>query len=196
MKKMTMKKTTPLRKSLLVALSVTSLSVASVTVSQAATSSAPLNEVAAATQSKISLEQALAIATKSVKGDVISAEYDQDDNTANGNYELKIITNNMEQEVTVNANTGKVTKDETERLDKDDLAEYGTIRDAKVSLSQAIKNANQTVKGTVLEAEYDMDFGKPVYKIEIGKGNQIHKVVVDSATGNITRNQASDVDDD
>ncbi len=41
-----------------------------------------------------------------------------------------------------------------------------------------------------------MDFGKPVYKVEIGKGNQIHKVVVDSMTGKITRSQVSDVDRD
>ena len=96
----------------------------------------------------------------------------------------------------MNANTGKVTKGDTERLDKEDLAEYKAMKQAKVSLSQAIKKANQTLKGKVLEVGFDIDFGKPVYKVEIGKGNQIHKVVVDSMTGKITRSQVSDVDRD
>jgi uncharacterized membrane protein YkoI len=192
-----MKKISTLRKPLLIAVSAISISVATVAVGQAATATAPINEVKAAAQSKITLEQALAIATKAVKGDVISADYDQEDRTVNGYYDIKIITNNSEHEVKVNANTGKVIKGDVERLDKEDLAEYTTMKQAKVSLNQAIKKANQTIKGTVLEAEFDMDFGKPVYKIEIGKGNQIHKVVIDSMNGNITRSQvsAADIDD-
>lgn len=191
-----MKKISTLRKPLLIAVSAISISVATVAVGQAATATAPMHEVKAATQSKISLEQALAIATKTVKGDVISADYDQEDRTANGHYDIKIITNNSEQEVKVHANTGKVTKGDMERLDKEDLAEYNAMKQSKVSLTQAIKKANQTLKGTVLEAEFDMDFGKPVYKVEIGKGNQVYKVVVDSMSGNITRSQVSDVDRD
>ncbi|MGP9689721.1 PepSY domain-containing protein [Psychrobacter sp. AOP22-C1-C5] len=192
-----MKKISTLRKPLLIAVGAISISVATVAVGQAATATAPINEVKAAAQSKITLEQALAIATKAVKGDVISADYDQEDRTANGYYDIKIITNNSEHEVKVNANTGKVIKGDVERLDKEDLAEYNTMKQAKVSLNQAIKKANQTLKGTVLEADFDMDFGKPVYKIEIGKSNQIHKVVVDSMNGNITRSQvsAADIDD-
>ena len=182
-----------LKKSLVMALSVASFSMASVSASQAATA---MNEVTAASQSKISLEQALPLANKAVKGDIISADFDQEDRNANSHYDINIVTNNNEQEVSVNANTGKVTKGDTERLDKEDLAEYKAMKQAKVSLSQAIKKANQTLKGKVLEVEFDMDFGKPVYKVEIGKGNQIHKVVVDSMTGKITRSQVSDVDRD
>ncbi len=181
-----MKKTSTLKKSLAVALSVATLSMASISASQAATS---MNEITAASQTKISLEQALTLANKAVKGDIISADFDQEDRAEDSHYDIKIIANSNDQEVRVNASTGKVTKDETERLDKDDLAEYNTMKQAKVSLSQAIKNANKTLKGTVLEAEFDMDFGKPVYKIEIGKANQVHKVVVDSMTGKIISSQ-------
>jgi len=186
-----MKKTSALKKSLAVALSVATISMASVSASQAATS---MSEIAAASQSKVSLEQALTLANKAVKGDIISVDFDQEDRAENSHYDIKMIANNNEQEVRVNANTGKVTKDETERLDKEDLAEYNTMKQAKVSLSQAIKNANKTLKGTVLEAEFDMDFGKLVYKIEIGKGNQVHKVVVDSMTGKITSSQVDNDD--
>lgn len=186
-----MKKKSTLKKSLAVALIVATISMASVSASQAATS---MSEIAAASQSKISLEQALTLANKAVKGDIISVDFDQEDRAENSHYDIKMIANNNEQEVRVNANTGKVTKDETERLDKEDLAEYNTMKQAKVSLSQAIKNANKTLKGTVLEAEFDMDFGKPVYKIDIGKGNQVHKVIVDSMTGKITSSQVDNDD--
>ena len=71
-----MKKLSTLKKSLVIALSVASFSMASVSASQAATA---MNEVTAASQSKISLEQALALANKAVKGDIISADFDQED---------------------------------------------------------------------------------------------------------------------
>lgn len=177
-----MKKILTLKKSLAVALSVATLSAAAIPVSQAATS---MNETMAASQSKISLEQAMTFANNAVAGNIISAGFDQEDRMENNHYEIKIIANNNEQEVIVNASTGKVIKDERERLDKEDLAEYNAMKKAKVSLSKAIKSANKTLNGTVLEAEFDMDYGKPVYKIEIGKGNQIYDIVVDSMTGKV-----------
>ncbi|MGP5658589.1 PepSY domain-containing protein, partial [Psychrobacter celer] len=99
-----MKKLSTLKKSLVMALSVVSFSIASVSASQAAPA---MNEVTAVSQSKISLEQAMALANKAVKGDIISADFDQEDRNANSHYDINIITNNNEQEVSVNANTGK-----------------------------------------------------------------------------------------
>ncbi|MGE6571983.1 PepSY domain-containing protein [Psychrobacter namhaensis] len=191
-----MKKLSTLSKPLVMALSMASISVVTVAVSQAATTKAPSSEQQAASQSKIDLEQALLLANKAVKGDIVSVGYDQEDRTVNGNYEIKIITNNNEQEVKVHANTGKVTKEEVERLVKEDLAEYKAMKQAKLTLTQAISKANQTLKGTVLEAEFETDFGKPVYKVEIGKDNQVYKIVVDSTTGNIIRSQARAADSD
>lgn len=191
-----MKKLSTLSKPLVMALSMASISVVTVAVSQAATTKAPSSEQQAASQSKIDLEQALLLANKAVKGDIVSVGYDQEDRTVNGNYEIKIITNNNEQEVKVHANTGKVTKEEVERLDKEDLAEYKAMKQAKLTLTQAISKANQTLKGTVLEAEFETDFGKPVYKVEIGKDNQVYKIVIDSTTGNIIRSQARAADSD
>ena len=105
----------------------------------------------------------MALANKAVKGDIISADFDQEYRNENSHYDINIITNNNEQEVSVNANTGKITKWETETNSR--LAEYKAMKQAKVSLSQAIKKANQTLKGKVLEVEFDIDFGKPVYEV-------------------------------
>ena len=177
-----MKNISTLKKLLAIALSVATLNVVAIPMSQAATS---MNETVAASQSKISLEQAMVLANKAVAGNIISAGFDQEDRMENNHYEIKIIANNNEQEVIINANTGEVIKDKMERLDRDDLAEYNAMKQAKISLSQAMKSANKTLNGTVLEAEFDMDANKPVYKIEIGKGNQVHDVVVDSITGKV-----------
>lgn len=177
-----MKNISTLKKLLAIALNVATLNLVAIPMSQAATS---MNETVAASQSKISLEQAMVLANKAVAGNIISAGFDQEDRMENNHYEIKIIANNNEQEVIINANTGEVIKDKMERLDRDDLAEYNAMKQAKISLSQAIKNANTTLNGTVLEAEFDMDANKPVYKIEIGKGNQVHDVVVDSITGKV-----------
>ena len=127
----------------------------------------------------------MTLANKMVAGDIVSAEFDQEDRMENNHYEISIITNNNEQDIIVNANTGKVIKDEMERLDREDVAEYNTMKQAKISLSQAIKNANQKLNGTVLEAEFDMEADKPVYKVEIGSGNQVHEVIVDRMTGKV-----------
>lgn len=174
-----MKNISTLKKILAIALNVATLNVVAIPMSQAATS---MNETVAASQSKISLEQAMVLANKAVAGNIISAGFDR---MENNHYEIKIIANNNEQEVIINANTGEVIKDKMERLDRDELVEYNAMKQAKISLSQAIKNANTTLNGTVLEAEFDMDANKPVYKIEIGKGNQVHDVVVDSITGKV-----------
>ncbi|MGP5311148.1 PepSY domain-containing protein [Psychrobacter faecalis] len=47
-----------------------------------------------------------------------------------------------------------------------------------------------------MEAGFDIDFGKPAYKIEIIKGTQVHKVLVDSMTGKIIRSQVETADND
>ena len=179
------KKTSNLKKSLAVALSVATLSVAAMPVSQAAMTNTAMTETVAAAQSNISLDQAMTLANKTVAGDIVSVGFDQEDRMENNHYEISIIANNNEQDIIVNANTGKVIKDEIERLDREDMAEYNTMKQAKISLSQAINSANQTLNGTVLEAEFDIEADKPVYKVEIGSGNQVHDVMVDSMTGKV-----------
>ena len=85
----------------------------------------------------------------------------------------------------IDSNTGKVLKPKQEKLDKEDMAEYSAMKQSKMTLTQAIQKATQTVNGKVLEAEFDVDNGKSVYEIKVVKGNEIHKVVVDSMTGKI-----------
>lgn len=191
-----MKNLSTLSKSIIMVLSIAGVSTAAIAVGQSTTTRTEVSEAVAAAQSKISLEQAIFIAKKTIKGDVVSVDFDQNDHSAGGNYEVKTIANNTEYKVKIDANSGKVLSNKQEKLDKEDIAEYNAMKKSKTSLNQAIQKANQSVKGKVIEAGFDMDFGKPTYKIEIIKGTKVHKVVVDSMTGKIIRSQVEAADND
>ena len=70
------------------------------------------------------------------------------------------------------------------------------MKNSKVSLAQAMEKATQNVNGKVIEAGFDVDNGKSVYEIKVAKGNQIHKVVIDSMTGKVISSRLESSDDD
>ena len=139
-------------------------------------------------QSQITLEQALVIANNRVKGDVIEVEFDQGSEKTDDKYEVSIIAQGAEHNVNIDAYTGKVLAVEQKTLDTQDIAEYSAMKQAKISLTQALEQAKQTISGTVVEAEFDGDHGKSDYKIEVVQGAQLHKMVVDSMTGALITN--------
>lgn len=186
-----MKKLSTLSKSLLIALSVLGIGTLAVASSQIpAISGAKTSNAVAIAQSKISLEQAIAIAQKTVKGDLISAEFDQNDYMAGGEYEIELINNGVEHEVKVDASSGKILKSKQEKMDQDDLAEYNAMRQTQIT--QAMQKATQSVGGKITEAEFNFDNGIPAYEIEIAKGMDIHKLVIDSMNGQVISSQLDD----
>lgn len=191
----TIKKLSTLSKSLLIALSVLGIGTLAVAsgqipaISGAKTSDAIAIAIA---QSKISLEQAVAIAQKTVEGDLISAEFDQNDYMAGGEYEIKLIDSGMEHKVKVDASSGKVLKSKQGKMDQDDLAEYNAMRQAQKTLTQAMQKATQSVGGKITEAEFDFDNGIPAYEIEIAKGMDINKLIIDSMNGQVVSSQLDD----
>lgn len=189
----TMKKLSTLSKSLLIALSVLGIGTLAVASGQIpAISGAKTSDAVAIAQSKISLEQAVAIAQKTVKGDLISAEFDQNDYMASGEYEIKLINDGVEHEVKIDASSGKVLKSKQEKIDQDDLAEYNAMRQAQITLTQAMQKATQSVGGKITEAEFDFDNGIPAYEIEIAKGMDINKLIIDSMNGQVVSSQLDD----
>lgn len=62
------------------------------------------------------------------------------------------------------------------------------MKQAQISLTQAMQKATQSVNGKAIEAEFDFDNGIPSYEIEIAKGTQTHKLVIDSMTGKLINN--------
>ena len=183
-------------KSMVMALGILAASSATISVAQAATPNVKISEAVAAAQSKISLEQAIAIGQKTIKGDLVSAKFDQNGYSASGKYDVKFIAHNTEYKLRVDADTGKVLSAKQEKLDKDDIAEYKAMKNSKVSLAQAMEKATQDVNGKVIEAGFDVDNGKSVYEIKVAKGNQIHKIVIDSMTGKVISSRLESSDDD
>ena len=71
-----MKNLSTLSKSIIMVLSIAGVSTAAIAVGQSTTTRTEVSEAVAAAQSKISLEQAIVIAKKTIKGDVVSAAND------------------------------------------------------------------------------------------------------------------------
>ena len=183
-------------KSIVMTLSMIAVSSATISVAQAATPAVKVSEAVAAAKSKISLEQAIAIGNKTIKGDLVSAEFDQKGYSAGGKYDVKFIANNTEYKIRIDADTGKVLSAKQDQLDREDMAEYKAMKQAKVSLNQAMEKATQDVNGKIIKAGFDVDNGKSVYEIKVAKGNQIHKMVIDSVTGKVVSSRLERSDDD
>ena len=72
------------------------------------------------------------------------------------------------------------------------------IRDARIGLAQAIEAAEKHVGGKASKAEYEKHRGKPVFDVEVVKGNQVVDVKVDPADGRVVAStiDREDADDD
>ena len=191
-----MKNLSMFSKSIVMTLSMIAVSSATISVAQAATPAVKVSEAVAAAQSKISLEQAIAIGNKTIKGDLVSAEFDQNSYSKGGRYEVKFIANNTEYKIRIDADTGKVLSAKQDQLDREDMAEYKAMKKAKVSLNQAMEKATQNINGKIIEAGFDVDNGNSVYEIKVAKGNQIHKIVINSMTGKVISSRLESSDDD
>ena len=180
-----MKNLSTFSKSIVMAVAITGAGTATVVASQAATTNSQVSKSTAAVQSKVSLQQAIAIGNKTVKGDLISINFNQDNYSASGEYEIKIIASNTEYDLNIDADTGKVLSAKQKQLDTEDMTEYNAMKRAKVSLNQAIQTAAQSLNGNAIAAEFDIENGKSIYEIKVVKGNQVHKVIIDSMTGKV-----------
>ncbi len=195
-----MKNLSTLAKSMIVALSIAGVGAAAIaapaTNTKAVTSS---SEAVSAMQSKISLTQAIDIAKQNAKGDLVSAEFDYDDDgkgAATSEYEVEFISNGKSYEVKIDDNTGKVIETEEEKLDKEDMVEYSAMKQAKVTLASAMQKATQSVNGKVIGVEFELEKGQALYDIEIVKDNQIYDVSIDANTGKVLSSKVDMEDDD
>lgn len=184
-----MKELTRTTKGLFAALSIMGIT----SVAFAASNSTHDSEAIAATKAKISLSQAMGIAAQKAQGQIISAKFDDD---KDGIYEVKIADGQTNHEVKINATTGNVIKIKQEKLEQDDMAEFGAFRQAKVNLTQALQQAGQTVGGQAIGGEFDLKNGNALYKIKVVKGAQVYDVKVDAGTGSILSNQLDSPDHD
>lgn len=148
------------------------------------------SEVRAAQASKITLKQAINIANKQVSATLISAEFDDDDSQAKGGvYEIKFNTNTHNHEVKVDALTGKIISTETDRLDSGDIADFKTMKQAKITITNAMSIAEKNTSGRVMEIEFKNDRDHvdhaSYYEVEVLKQDQIIELNIDAKTGKV-----------
>lgn len=191
-----MKNLSTLTKSALIALTIAGVGATAIAAPAANTKAVTgSSEAVSAMQSKISLTQAIDIAKQNAKGDLVSAEFDYDDDDDNGKgavtgeYEVEFVLNGTAYEVKIDANTGKVIETEQEKLDKEDMAEYSAMKQAKVTLTSAMQKATQSVNGKVIGVEFELEKGQALYDIEVVKDNQIYDVSIDANTGKVLSSQ-------
>ncbi len=68
--------------------------------------------------------------------------------------------------------------------------------EAKISLCEAIKAAEQKTGGKALEAELDDESNTVQFEIEILKDGKIHEVIVDGKTGKVLKVSLDDESDE
>lgn len=165
-------------------------------ITTAASAASNVDEVRAAQAAKISLKQAITIASKSASGILISADFDEDDSDAIGKggvYELEFSTDSVNYEIKVDANTGKIVKKEMDRLDGDDINVYQVQKKAKIDIMKAINIAEKQTGGKILEIEFenDRDYANHTayYKADLLKGNKIVSINVDANSGKTFANK-------
>ncbi len=65
------------------------------------------------------------------------------------------------------------------------------VKDAKITIDQAIKTALEKVPGTAVEAELEKKHGKTVWEVEVvGADGAVTEVHIDAATGTIIDTEA------
>ncbi|CAH9413431.1 PepSY domain-containing protein [Streptomyces globisporus] len=159
---------------------------------------------AAAKNARISLDQAVAAALKSVPGTVTQAELDRDDDDHDGRavWELDVRGSDKKwHDVTVDAGNGKVLK--TRDDDNDDRDDHAP-RSSAVTLNDAAAAALKTAPGTItsidLDDDDDDDNGSrsDVLRWDVdvaGKDGKQHELRVDAKTGKVAVDRDDDGDD-
>jgi uncharacterized membrane protein YkoI len=79
--------------------------------------------------------------------------------------------------------------DTGKKHEEEDVAHL--VKDAKVTIDQAIKTALDKVQGTVVEAELEKKHGKTVWEVEVvGADGKVTEVHIDAGSGDVIDTEA------
>ncbi|MFD6278154.1 PepSY domain-containing protein [Streptomyces sp. NPDC060209] len=156
------------------------------------------------TNGRVTVDEAVGAALKTVPGTVTEAERDDDDDDgARTVWELDVYgSDKVWHDVTVDASSGKVLSDR-EDDDNDDRDRHAP-RSAAISLDAAVKAALGAQPGTVTSVDLDDDsdddnsrHGAPHWDVDVtGKDGKQHELHVDAKSGKATVDHDDDDDND
>ncbi|KAB7705602.1 hypothetical protein F9802_13790 [Bacillus aerolatus] len=155
-----------------------------------------------AKQAKFSEQESVKISLEKVPGTVKNVELDDEDGTVV--YEVEVqAKDGKEQDVKIDAQTGKVIKiekdDEDEKEESDQQEQARLMKQAKITKEESMKIALEKVPGTVKSVELDDEDGTVVYEVEVqAKDGKEQDVKIDVQTGKIVKidNEEDDEDND
>ncbi|WP_448321359.1 PepSY domain-containing protein [Streptomyces sp. CO7] len=152
---------------------------------------------AGARAAKTDVRAAVAAALARTKGDVASAEFDDDGDRSV--WEVEVVgRNGAGTEVLVDPDDGTVldsTRDKDDDTDdrEEDRKESAALRKAGTDAEAATSAAVKKVPGTVVSVDFDHDGdddrsgGAPVWEVEVtGDDGKEHEVLVDAGSGKTT----------
>ena len=146
---------------------------------------------AATPKGLLTMEEAKAIAVKSVGGKVTEIELDRE--KSGDIYEVEVKSKGVEYDLDIDAKTGKVLRTEkddndNDDFDNDDSDDKVIVPDGKfITEKAAIKIAMKQAKGTVTEIELDEEDGRVIYEIEIEDGKYDYDFDIDAISGEVLK---------
>lgn len=138
----------------------------------------------------ISLDEAQKIALNAIDGKVIKAKKEHVDGI--DYYDFEIISDNQKYEIEVDADTGKIIKNEKDTdyiPGSNEASQNSDSQTTAISSEDAQKIAMEKVgnNGYLVKCELDNDNNKQKYEIEIKNGNIEYEIDIDANTGEIIK---------
>jgi len=98
-------------------------------------------------------------------------------------------------EVSINPATGKIVRTDEEgfiakifdKFDKEDQEQFDKLTASPVTLAAAIATAEKETGGKTMEAEFESEHGKSLFKVKLVKDNAVHKVKIDASNGKVLK---------
>lgn len=136
---------------------------------------------------QVPITQAIQAAEQHSHGKALDASFE--DRNGKPAYRVKTYKSGSVWEGAVDANTGKVTgqgKTTPEsKLDAEDKAELVAFKGAKVSLTDAVRTAEQKDGGKAIDAGLEARNGGVAYELELVKSGAISTATVDPQSGKL-----------
>ncbi|MDO4427320.1 MAG: PepSY domain-containing protein [Moraxella sp.] len=143
-----------------------------------------------ASQHSLKMADAITAAKRHVVGDVLSVTFDDDNG---GSYDVSIIADKTEHELSFSAVTGQLIKHEQERVQRSLAREHRAFKAAKLDLETAQTAAVRAVGGgEVVGFEFDLEKRTPVYEVDVLHNAQLKKVRIHANTGAVLSQRLDD----
>lgn len=110
-------------------------------------------------------------------------------------YEVEGFDSEKEYKVKIDANTGKILKAKSEKLDDDEKKQEALDLSNLMSRGEATKLAQTKASGQAVKWSLEMDNNKPVWKVEFKDGNKEIEVKIDAKDQKILKVKTDDKKD-